>query len=321
MSRLRRARVGLIALTFGCALAAACFDFDATENGALVDGGADGTAHGEGGEKGGPDGTTGSGDAGTDAPAEAGTDSSSDAPAHTDAPPDGATGFCGSFVPSAWAAFFCADFDEGPLPGGWKTFDETAGSLTETDASWVSAPSSLEETTNALGSFQPIDVALRTPLALPPVPSTLDLGFSFEPVTLDTSASATIVLASIDFLDASQERYSVELSLTVVNGAATLALGEQSMLSDGAAPYVYHPLPPSQPVPAGSFSDIVIEVEWATATTATGIVRVGGGQELSTPLTMTVVPESLQVGVGTSYVTEPSLGWKLRYDDVYFTAK
>jgi hypothetical protein len=86
---------------------------------------------------------------------------------------------------------------------------------------------------------------------------------------------------------------------------------------------VNHPLPPTQPLAINAWTDIIVELDW-TATTLEGKVTVGGNQELDVPLTMTLVPTSLQIGVGTSFVTEYEGGlspvWELRYDNVLFTA-
>ena len=73
--------------------------------------------------------------------------------------------------------FFCDDFDEHPLPGSWNTWVETAGSMTETDASAVSPPSSVDETTSQLSSGEAVNVALRTALPVPTVPVTLSFAF------------------------------------------------------------------------------------------------------------------------------------------------
>jgi hypothetical protein len=291
------------------ALVGACYDFDATtrggplgdggpppDSGALDSGAADGTVS----------------DAGTN-----------DAAAPDASPGDG--GFCATLGNTKNAVFFCDDFDEAPLPGSWNTYHEMSGTLTDTDAASVSPPSSLEEQTASLPLGQGIDVALRKQLTLPPIPSTSRFAFSLEPVTVDPAANATIVLVAIDFSDALPpapvNRYSVQLSLTIDGtGAATMALGEQSGFTDGSAPYVNHPLPPTTTLAVGQFTDVAIEIQWSSATSVEGRVFLGAAQVLDVPLTMTVTPIALQIGVGTSYVTEPSPGWTLRFDNVAFTA-
>jgi hypothetical protein len=109
-----------------------------------------------------------------------------------------------------------------------------------------------------------------------------------------------------------------------------MTLGEQSgpvnggPLPDGAPPlYVSHPLPQTEPLAMNAWTDLVVELDW-TATGLEGKVSVNGTQVLGTPLTMTLVPSSLQIGIGTSFVTEYEGGlspvWELRYDNVLFTA-
>lgn len=221
---------------------------------------------------------------------------------------------------TAGALFFCADFDEGALPGAWNVFNEVGGALTESDASFVSPPDSLDETTHADDGGQPVNVALRTPFPLPPVPSTISFGFDLEPVAIDPTAGASIVLEAIDFLDGAGDRYSVELSILVQSGASTLVLGEQSGAADGGMGYVPHQVPPTMTLPTGSFTRVEVALAWSAATSLRATVSLGGAQALDVPLSMTVRPSSLQIGVGTSYVSTPSPGWHLRYDNVLFTA-
>jgi len=298
-------------------LSGACFDFDATmAGGPLVDAGGDALADAsvtDAPQNDGP--LDASVDAGDGAPVEASvTDSGS---------PTGP--FCKSLTPPEAGLFFCDDFDEHALPGSWQTWVETAGTLTETDASAVSPPTSVDETTIELASGQAVNVALRTTLQpVPAVPATMTFAFDVQPVQFDPTAGAAIVLGAIDFLDGAGDRYTVGLAINVANGAPALALGEQSSAADGAPPaFVNHPLSPAMPLAMNAWSRVVIEVDWGAASVE-GRVLVDGNSELAVPLTMTVVPTSLQIGVGTSFVTTYDGGlspvWELRYDDVVFTA-
>jgi hypothetical protein len=236
------------------------------------------------------------------------------------APPDGSTGpYCAS-IPhptKPGALFFCDDFDEDPLPGSWNVFQHTGGTLTETDASFVSPPESLDETTAANDGGQPIEVALRTTFSsLPSLPATLSFGLDLDPVTIDPTSGAAIVLDALDFLDDAGNRYSVEVSAVVQSGAVTLVLGEQSGAADGGMSYVPHPVPPT--LPLASFTRVDMELQWSQGALDAKI-SLDGTLALDVPLTMTVQPSSLQIGVGTSYVSTPSPGWELRYDNVLFT--
>jgi hypothetical protein len=316
----------------------ACFDFDATmAGGPLVDGGLDAVADvsvdgatvdrsvpGEASTDG------GSGDAG-DA-GDAGADATDGSP--TDAPtlPEGSTTFsCASIEPPEAGPFFCDDFDEHALPGSWQSWGEMLGTMVETDASAVSPPNSVVETTMPLSSGQVVNVALRTPLAVPTPPATLTFAFAVQPVQIDTTANAATVLGSIDFLDSGGYRYTVGLAINVASGLPALALGEQSGLAngmnypDGAPPtFTNHPFDPAKPLVMKTWSDVVIELDWK-ASGLTGRVTIDGVDELDVTLTMTLVPTSLQIGIGTSFVTEYEGGlspvWEIRYDNVLFTTK
>jgi hypothetical protein len=311
-------------------LSGACFDFDATmAGGSPGDSGAGDTSVADGSH---PDGSI---DGGADAAPEVGADSSLDAgdsgPREAGSAPDGSVPYCASLAQPEGGLFFCDDFDEQALPGSWQTWAETNGTIVETDASWVSPPNSVDETTVALSNGQIINVALRTPMPVPAVPTTLRLEFRIQLLRIDTTAGAAIVLGAIDFLDNAGYRYTVGLAINVASGLPALALGEQSGLADGdnfpdGAPptFVNHPLSPAMPLTMNAWSDIVIEVDWG-ASSLEGKVIVGPNLELDVPLTMTVVPTSLQIGVGTSFVTEYATGlspvWELRYDNVLFTAQ
>jgi hypothetical protein len=305
-------------------LSGACFDFDATmAGGPLVDASSDAPTDASVTDAPQNDGSfDASVDAGDGAPVEASSVTDSGMP----------TGpYCASLTALDAGLFFCDDFDEHGLPGSWSTWVETAGSMTETDASAVSPPSSVDETTTQLANGQAVNVALRTSFPVPPVPVTLTFAFEVQPVQIDPTAGAAIVLGAIDFLDTSSDRYTVGLAINVSSGDPALALGEQSGVvsggnfPDGAPPtFVNHPLSPMMPLKLNTWSRIVIEVDWG-ATNVEGKVSIDGTPALAVPLTMTVVPTSLQIGVGTSFVTTYDGGlspvWEVRYDNVVFTAE
>jgi len=292
-----RACVGVLLAGVAATLAAACFDFDATTAGGSA-----------------PDAAT--------APGDATVDGSTADVAVGDSGgggrPDGGS-YCAS-LPHDAGIFFCDDFDERPLPGSWNEWREVGGSIDETDASWVSPPHAIDEVTQVLDAGQPVDVSLRTPLGVPAVPATLRFGFEVEPVQTDPTANAAIVLGAVDFLDGAGNRYTVDLAIDVVSGFPALTLDEQSGFADGGASYVRHPLPPTKPLPVNAWTDLVLEIDWTAPGTAEGLVMVDGAKEADVSLTMTVAPASLQIGVGTPYVSEPAPVWELRYDNVRFIA-
>jgi hypothetical protein len=323
----------IIASGLAAGLLGACFDFDATmAGGSLDDAGLD--AHTDASVT---DGSLLGPDAPGDATHEAAGDAGSPEASPESSVADSGGPYCASRTRPDGGIFFCDDFDEHALPGSWQTWAQMMGTLVETDASAVSPPNSIDETTMPLTSGQVLNAALRTPLPVPAVPSTLTFAFSVEPVRIDATANASIVLGAVDFLDRAGYRYTVGLSIVVVSGAPALELGEQSGLAsggdypDGAPPlYVNHPLSQTLTLPMNAWTDIVIELDWAAGsgadagTTLAGKVTVGGAQPFDVPLTMTLVPQSLQIGIGTSFVTEydsgPSPVWELRYDNVLFTA-
>ncbi len=237
---------------------------------------------------------------------------------------DGGGGFCASFTPTSYTAFFCSDFDEGQtLPAPWAFGSQTgAATFSVNGAAAVSPPDSLDELVPALGASDAVTVLLRTSLALPPLPTTMKLALRLDPVTIDTQDGATLVLAAIDFIDAAANRYTVQLSGNVVSGTLGLQLGQQSAEADGGT------LQPFQSanlvsviLPLGQFTPIVVEIDWASTGTAQAVVSVNGATQLDAPLKVAVTPASMNVSIGTTYVApRPSAAWELRYDDVVFTA-
>jgi hypothetical protein len=295
-------------------LLGACFNFDATIAGGPLGAEEGGTTL----DAGVHDGSTVQPDGAAPPPHDAGHDGAT--------PPtgDAAGGYCASITPAPGAdagLFFCDDFDELPLPGLWESYGETSGTLVQTDASFRSSPNSVEEQTIPLDGGAFIDVSLRRPEPLPPNPSTIRFAFSVEPLQIDTTPNAAIVLGAVDFIDAAGNRYSVSLAVNVANAAAAIALGEQSGFEDGGSAFVNHPVPPNEPLAMNAWSDIVIEIDWTSPAAGTAILTVNGNPVLQVPLSWTVAPTSLQIGIGTAYVSQPSPGWALRYDNVVFTAQ
>src|ERR1700722_6129608 len=315
---LRTLASGVMAL-----LLSACFDFDATTAGGLLDdsgagkptstlrGGLDGSVND--GSMSGLDDSSAGGDTGGVGDSGSGVDGGP---------------YCASITPPEAGPFFCDDFDESALPGPWDNWFETSGNLDETDAGAPPPPNSVVEMTDPLANGEGINVALRTYEGVPALPTTMIFSFAVEPVQIDMTANAAIVLGAIDFLDG-QYRYSIGLAINVSSGQPLLGLGEQSGLvdcsnfPDGAPPtYVNHPLPPSDPLAMNQWSTIAIEIDWSTSGLV-GKVSVNDNLELTTPLTLAVTPSQLQIGIGTSYVTEysgmTSPVWELGYDNVLFT--
>jgi hypothetical protein len=304
------------------AIVAGCFDFDATTAG--------GPLEDAGGQTRKPDGASGGGDDG--AAALDGNASGGDASGGYDGSlPEGGS-FCAANLPAPGSPglFFCSDFDEvHSFLGPWQTIGETSGTLVVTDASAASPPNSIEETTDPLDDGGVINVAIRSKLTpLAPL-STLRFAFAMQLRQIDTTtapAAAAIVLGAIDFLDNSNDRYSVGLAINVQNfqGApvSTVVLDQQTGYGDGGVtPTAQYDSLPSEGLALNEWHNIVLEVDLTSASGANGIVTVDGQVDIDQPLAPTVTPTTLQVGVGTSYVSQPSPGWQLFYDNVIFNGQ
>jgi hypothetical protein len=221
------------------------------------------------------------------------------------------SGFCASQVPQP---SFCDDFDEHPLPGAWGTFDQVGGSLVLDKAAFVSPPHSLLAQDSPLQPNQALDNALRSRFTLPMPPSKIVLQFEVQPVAADTSSGAATVVAALDFVDVSNNRYSAQFALVQQGGVLRLRLEEQSGFVDGGNAYVAHQLPDS--LSAGMWTNVRLVITRTAATTASAHVSFGSVSEIDTALAMTVNGTTLQLAIGSSFETEPSQGWKIRYDDI-----
>jgi hypothetical protein len=226
--------------------------------------------------------------------------------------------YCGSLPrpTSQNALFFCDDFDEGSLPAPWTSVHQSSGTVAQNNGVAASPPNSLDVAIGPLATAQTINASLRASLGLPPLPSAMTFSFSVDPVRIDTSPNASMVLGAVDFLDAAQNRYTVQLAFDVQGGSPAMVLDE--LYSDGR-PYVPHAI--TTPLTIGVFTDVSIEIDWESSMTASARFLVNGAQLLSLPLTIGVDARSLQISIGTTYSTEPSTGWEVRYDNVLFSAE
>jgi hypothetical protein len=235
-----------------------------------------------------------------------------DAAGREGGPPDaegGSPSFCASLSPQP---VFCEDFDEHPLPGVW-TPSEVGGSLALSQSAFISAPSSLDVRFSALSTGQALDTALRVQFPLPAPPTTIAWEFQVRPVALDTTPNGAAVVASLDFVDAENNRYSVQFTMFRVSSSAYLRLEEQSGFTDGGTQYAMHALP--DPLDVG-WSRVQLVVTRSGPTAASAHVAFGAKTELDTPLQMTVNASALHVTIGSTYEMEPSSGWDILYDNV-----
>jgi hypothetical protein len=238
-----------------------------------------------------------------------------------DAPADvqrseASTTFCAALNPSP---LFCEDFDVRPLPGLWTVVHQVGGSLAMDTATFVSAPNALLARNNALPAGQGLDNVLRAVFPLQGAPSTVTLQLELRPAMTDPTPNAVLVVGAIDFVDAANNRYSVQLTLVNTAGALNVLLEEQTGFADGTSAYVAHPIP--DPLAVGQWTHVLLTVVLSSSTTGQAHVSFGAAHELDAPLQVRVTATKLQLDVGSSYETEPSMGWNVLYDNVVFDSK
>jgi hypothetical protein len=219
---------------------------------------------------------------------------------------DGGSSYCGSLVPQP---VFCEDFDRTSLPGRWDVRAETGGTIGLDPSAYVSAPDSLLAQYGPLQQGQPLDVLLRKQFTFTPFPTNFVLDFFVQPVRTDTAANAAAVFASLDFHDVTGDRYSLQFSEVQNFGTVGVRFEEQTGWSDGGTSYTNHPLPDA--LTLGGWTHVRLEVTGPHAR-----VTFGTTLEIDTPLVITVVGTRLELALGSSYETEPSMGWSTRFDNV-----
>jgi hypothetical protein len=165
-----------------------------------------------------------------------------------------------------------------------------------------------------------LDTAVRTQFALPPPPTRIEFDFQIQPTSSDPDAGAAVVVASLDFTDAPNgNRYTVQFTLVQQSVALSMRLEEQSGFVDGGTAYASHPLP--DPLNLNSWTPVALAIDRTAANAATAHVAFGATAEIDLPLAMSVNATALQLTIGSSYETEPSAGWKNRYDNVVLDLK
>jgi hypothetical protein len=207
----------------------------------------------------------------------------------------------------------CDDFDEDPLPGLWGAYHQTGGLLTEDDAAWVSNPRSLLLRAFAVDAGSPVDIAVRKSLTIPST-SALRFEMSIMPAQLDPTASAAIAVFGLDFFDGSGNRDTPQLTLVQRQGTATLDFGEQAGFIDSGSAFTSQSL--SRPLAIGAWTRLTIDFTGIGGAAPHARIAFDGTLVADVALRTMVIPDHLQLGVGSAYVTEPSRGWEVRFDNV-----
>jgi hypothetical protein len=226
------------------------------------------------------------------------------APAHGGA-------FCRSLSPPVR---FCEDFDDGPLSESWNT-TSINGTLAIDSTVAVSAPNALVIGYNGLTPSDAIDTSLRQrfPLSSPTASPVLEL--QLRPELADSQQMAAAIIASLDFVDPGNDRYTLQLTLSPNASGLGVRFEEDTGFVDGGQGYVNHPIGDTLPMKA--WTDVRIEVRRSDAQDASARVWLGGKLVVDTVLSLPFAPTDLQLDLGSTYVEpRPSLPWSVRVDNV-----
>jgi hypothetical protein len=184
--------------------------------------------------------------------------------------------------------------------------------------SYVSSPNSLLVQYAALPAGQALNAVLRKQLTQLPftgLPSKLTLEFFLQPVRADMTANAISVVGSADYFDAAGDRYALHFSQLTNAGQVYLRFEEQTQLANMGIMQVNHALPDA--LPLGKWTDVRLVVTGGHAQVTYG-VAVEADVALVAPTPVT--PTYIQLALGATFESEPSLGWALRYDNVTLDA-
>jgi hypothetical protein len=249
--------------------------------------------------------------------ADAGANADASDATPVDAPSGVASGpFCTKLSPRP---LFCEDFDEHALPGPWSTFHQVGGTLSIDNTTFVSAPNSLFARYGAMPMGAELDDVLRAAFSLQNAPATTALELQVRPTIADPTPNAAVVIAAVDFLDAANDRYSVQFTLVNKGGVLNVLFEEQSGFAGGGTSYVPHAI--TDPMPLGQWTDLRLTIVASSATSAEAHVFFGTTHEIDVPLNVTVRATKVQLDVGSTYESQPSMGWGVFYDNVAFDTK
>jgi hypothetical protein len=209
---------------------------------------------------------------------------------------------------------FCDDFDEGPLGSGWQMINRTGGTVALDPTMSISPPNSL------LVQFVPLPLggALRAGLAttfpMPAAPATVGWDFRFQVASVDPTPQSGAVIGALDSFDGARNRYSVQFTIYPQADGIHLWFEEESGFANGKFKLARHELPGT--LSLGAWTEIRTAIDFASARAASARIYLADALVTTIPLTVTVSGRLLQMTVGSSYETLPSLGWQMRYDNV-----
>ena len=242
---------------------------------------------------------------------DAGTTSSASpvADATSDTPPPMQGPFC-----TLAEHRFCADFDEGPVGSGWQMINRTGGTVALDSTTSISPPNSL------LVQFVPLPLggALRAGLAttfpMPAAPATVGWDFRFQVAAVDPTPHSGVVIGALDSFDEARNRYSVQFTIYPQADGIHLWLEEESGFANGKFKLARHELPGT--ISLGGWTEIRVGIDFTSAKVASVRIYSADALVMTTPLTVTVGGNLLQLTMGSSFETLPSQGWRMHYDNV-----
>jgi hypothetical protein len=207
-------------------------------------------------------------------------------------------------------AFFCADFDESPLPSGFQSYDGSFLSISTSNS--VSSPASLLVTipsnlgTGSYGS--------KLIQSFGATGTTFTTTFAYLPRLVSTTTSNGVLVWAMDFTNNANVKYSVRLAYGGSPGAVRI---EESYLS--SKPDVYHR---NFNLPLNEWSTVAIQMSNLDGDGGTGTldvrvdgVPIGPADTLSPPPGVILAPTVL---LGAVYGNYPEHGWTLQYDNFLF---
>ena len=209
---------------------------------------------------------------------------------------------------------FCDDFDEGPVGRGWQMINRTGGTVALDPTTSISPPNSLLVQFVPLALGGALRAGLATTFPMPAAPSTVVWDFRLQVAAVDPTPHSGAVIAALDSFDDVRNRYSVQFTLYPQADGIHLWFEEESGFANGKFKLARHELPGT--LSLGVWTEIRVAIDFTSAKVASVRIYSADALVMTTPLTVTVGGSLLQMTIGSSFETLPSLGWQMRYDNV-----
>lgn len=233
-------------------------------------------------------------------------------------PESGATGYCASLSP---APRFCDDFDESTSLSKWDSTGSVHGLNNVSSAQSTSPSQSVASSSVAVSTGQVVDVGLYKLFpALTGIPRVETLSFDMYIDVIDSAHAALAVVGALAMRNTTGGLHELQFVVTLNNGKVVPTFPEYTEPGDGGATgYVAHGT--TTTLSLKTWTRVTIELSMGNPNGGAGNAArllFDGVQAATIGVNLSVSNPAPQLVLGLSYVSPPSDGWTVRYDNVTF---